>query len=169
LNLFAYTGAFSVAAASGGATHVTSVDLSDGVLAWARDNFALNQLPADAHTTVADDAMRFVSSAVAGVAPFDLAIVDPPSFSAAREGAFAIDKDYVPLLAAVCRVLAPSGDLWLATNTRGFSLIGAAQLALARAGRRGRLVALGGLPPDYPTEPADADARYLQTCLLRLG
>jgi 23S rRNA G2069 N7-methylase RlmK/C1962 C5-methylase RlmI len=73
------------------------------------------------------------------------------------------------LMTAACRVLAPGGDLWVATNTRGFSLVGAAQLAASEVARTARLVALGGLPPDYPTELSDADARYLQTALLRFA
>ncbi|MFN7980022.1 MAG: class I SAM-dependent methyltransferase [Vicinamibacterales bacterium] len=59
LNLFAYTGAFSVAALSGGASHVTSVDLSEGVLAWARDHVALNGLDATRHTTAAADVAQY--------------------------------------------------------------------------------------------------------------
>jgi 23S rRNA (cytosine1962-C5)-methyltransferase len=167
LNLFAYTGALSVAAAAGGAAHVTSVDLSDGVLAWARDHFALNALAAAGHTTVAADVATFLAGAAARGERFDVILIDPPSFSAARQAPFAIDRDYPPVIAAACAVLAPGGDLWLASNTRGYSLAGAAQLAVP-AGRSPRLVAQGGLPADYPTELADAEARYLQTCLLRL-
>ena len=62
----------------------------------------------------------------------------------------------------------PAGLLWLASNTRGFSLVGAALAGTAAAGRRAQVVGVGLLPPDHPTELADADARYLQTCLLRL-
>lgn len=167
LNLFAYTGALSVAAAAGGATHVTSVDLSEGVLAWARDHFALNGLDGASHTTVAADVAAFLDDALRAGSRYDVVLIDPPSFSAARHAPFAIDRDYPPIIRAACAVLAPGGDLWLASNTRGFSLTGAAQVALPE-GRRPRLVALGGLPPDYPTELGDAEARYLQTCLLRL-
>lgn len=168
LNLFAYTGALSVAAAGGGAAHVTSVDLSQGVLAWARDHFALNELDGARHTTVADDVAAFLAGAAARGERFDLVLIDPPSFSSARQAPFAIDRDYAPVLAAALDVLAPGGDLWLAANTRGFALAGAAHHALTTRGRQGRVVAVGGLPPDYPTELADSEARYLQTCLLRV-
>lgn len=169
LNLFAYTGALSVAAVGGGAEAVTSVDLSAGVLAWARDNLALNGLPAERHHTVADDAARYLDAAGARGDLFDLVLIDPPSVSTARDAGFVIGRDYAPLMTAACRVLAPGGQMWLATNTRGFSLVGAAHLATSAARRAARVVATGGLPPDYPTELADADARYLQTCLLHLG
>jgi 23S rRNA (cytosine1962-C5)-methyltransferase len=169
LNLFAYTGALSVAAVGGGASAVTSVDLSEGVLAWARDNLALNALPAERHHTVAEDAGRYLDAAHARGDRFDLVLIDPPSVSTARDAGFVIGRDYAPLLTAACRVLAPGGQLWLATNTRGFSLVGAAQLATSAAGRAAQVVSTGGLPPDYPTELADADARYLQICLLHLA
>lgn len=167
LNLFAYTGALSVAAAAGGAAHVTSVDLSEGVLAWARDHFALNGLDAGLHTTVAADVSAYLAESVREGRRFDIVLIDPPSFSAARHAPFAIDRDYPPLIRAACDLLAPGGDLWLASNTRGYSLVGALQVAVPAA-RQPRLVAQGGLPNDYPTELADVDARYLQTCLLRL-
>lgn len=167
LNLFAYTGALSVAAAAGGAAQVTSVDLSEGVLAWARDNFALNGIDAGRHTTVAADVATYLADAAREGVRYDLVLVDPPSFSAARNAPFAIDRDYPPIIRGACELLAPGGDLWLASNTHGYSLTGAVQVAVP-AVRQARLVAQGGLPPDYPTEPADTDARYLQTCLLRL-
>ncbi len=168
LNLFAYTGTLSVAAATGGAVHVTSVDLSEGVLAWARDNAALNDVPAERHRTVAADARRFATSAAASGEVFDLVMVDPPSFSPARDAAFAIDRDYSGLITDACRLVAPGGLAWLASNTRGFSLVGAAQAGTAAAGRRAQVLSVGLLPPDHPTELADAEARYLQTILLRL-
>ncbi|MBP7776147.1 MAG: class I SAM-dependent rRNA methyltransferase [Acidobacteria bacterium] len=167
LNLFAYTGALSVAAASGGATHVTSVDLSEGVLAWARDHFALNGLDAAAHTTVATDVSTYLADAFRDGQRYDVVLIDPPSFSAARHAPFAIDRDYPPIIRDACALIAPGGDLWLASNTRGYSLAGAVQVAVPPA-RQPRLVAEGSLPPDYPTELSDADARYLQTALLRL-
>lgn len=168
LNLFAYTGTLSVAAAWGGAAQVTSVDRSDGVLAWARDHFALNAL-ATPHETVADDAGRFLVAAAARGDRFDLILCDPPSYSAARDAPFAVDRDYAALIAAACRVLAPDGLLWLASNTRGFGLTGAAHAGVSAAGRRASVVAEGGLPADYPTELADIEARYLQAILLRVG
>ncbi|MGD9903265.1 MAG: class I SAM-dependent rRNA methyltransferase [Vicinamibacterales bacterium] len=169
LNLFAYTGTLSVACATGGATAVTSVDLSEGVLAWARDNAALNEVPAGRHRTEASDARRFVSAASTRGDSYDLVLIDPPSFSAARDAAFAVDRDYPGLIAEACRLVVPGGLAWLAVNTRGFSLVGAAQVGTAAAGRRAQVMAVGLLPPDHPTELADADARYLQTCLLRLS
>jgi 23S rRNA (cytosine1962-C5)-methyltransferase len=169
LNLFAYTGALSVAALAGGAASVTSVDLSEGVLAWARDHVALNGLDAGRHHTVARDAATYVDEARRAGARFDLVLVDPPSYSSARGAAFAIDRDYPALLAGLVDLVGDGGYLWAAANTRGFALTGALQHAVASHGRQAVVVGVGGLPADYPTELADVEARYLQTCLLCLG
>ena len=171
LNLFAYTGAFSVAAALAGAVSVTSVDLSAGVLAWARDNLLLNGVdPAAARCHAeAADAGRFLEAASSRGERFGLVLIDPPSFSVARDGAFAIERDYPALIAGAARLLVPDGLLWLATNTSGVSLGGMAQQGLRAASRRGRVVEAGGLPRDYPTTLAEVDARYLQVLVLQVS
>ncbi len=103
---------------------------------------------------MAADVSTYLDEALRAGARYDLVLIDPPSFSAARHAPFAIDRDYPPIIRAACDLLAPGGDLWLAANTRGYSLTGAVQVAVPAA-RQPRLVALGGLPPDYPTELAD--------------
>jgi 23S rRNA (cytosine1962-C5)-methyltransferase len=171
LNLFAYTGAFSVAAALAGARSVTSVDLSSGVLAWAGDNLRLNGIDPDgaAGQRAAQDVRRFVEAAAADPARrYGLVLVDPPSYSTARDGAFSIERDYPTVIAGAARVLLPGGVLWLASNTVGVSLPGLAQQGLAAAGRRARILEAGGLPPDYPTALSDVEARYLQVLVLQL-
>ena len=109
LNGFSYTGALSVAAASAGAAAVTSVDLSGGVQRWARDNFRLNGLnPRDPrYRFEVKDVGRFLAAASASGRRFDLVLLDPPAFSAARGAGFAIDRDYPPLIAAACAIVPP--------------------------------------------------------------
>ena len=169
LNLFAYTGTLSVAAASGGAAHVTSVDLSEGVLAWARDNAALNDVPARAASHRGRPTRDASWLGAAAASRFDLVLVDPPSFSTARDAGFAIDRDYAGLITEVCGLVAPGGlpvagqqHARLLAGRRGAGRHGGG--GPAGAGRGGRRCCR----PIYPTELADADARYLQTCLLRL-
>ena len=84
LNLFCYTGAFSVYAAAGQASDTISVDLSKNYLQWARRNMALNGFSGKNHRYVCDDAMAFLSSHCKGQT-YDLAIVDPPTFSNRQE------------------------------------------------------------------------------------
>ncbi|HEX9187793.1 MAG TPA: class I SAM-dependent rRNA methyltransferase, partial [Vicinamibacteria bacterium] len=167
LNAFAYTGTLSVVAARAGATAVTSVDLSAGVLGWARDNFRRSGLdPAGpAFRFEASDVTRFLDEAGRAGRRFDLILVDPPAFSAARGAAFAIDRDTPALVAQACRLLPEGGLLWLAGNARGTSLAGLAEAGFRAARREASVLEAGGLPPDHPTVLAQPEDRYLQVGL----
>jgi 23S rRNA (cytosine1962-C5)-methyltransferase len=171
LNGFSYTGTLSVAAARAGAAAVTSVDVSAGVQRWARDNFRHNGLDPDAaaHRFETDDTARFVRRARDAGELFDVLLLDPPSYSAARDAGFAIERDYPDLIARAAALVSSNGWLWLACNTRHVSLIALAQQGLLSAARDAQLASLGGLPPDYPTRPGDDTARYLQVAVYRLA
>ena len=170
LNTFAYTGALSVAAARAGATAVTSVDLSGGVLAWARENFRLSglDLEGDRHRFETSDTRRYLERQRADGAEFDMIILDPPTVSAARASQWSMKKDYPDLIALAARLLPGNGGvLWVSGNPRrGPGIMEHVNEGLRRAGRRGAVLELGGLPPDYPTPPAWPEARYLEVCLL---
>ncbi|TVQ97652.1 MAG: hypothetical protein EA398_14280 [Deltaproteobacteria bacterium] len=135
LNLFAYTGSFSVFAAAGGARSTMSVDLSNTYLDWAGRNLALNResipLPEDApegtppgdlahHVLVRADVLRWLDDAPAE--GWDMVIVDPPSFSnsKAMNDVLDIQRDHPALLSAAMRTLRPGGVLYFSTNRRGF-------------------------------------------------
>ena len=169
LNGFAYTGTLSVIAARAGARSVTTVDLSSGVLNWARDNFRLSGLDpmAPAFAFEASDVGRFLDDAGRAGRRYDVILLDPPAFSAARGATFAIDRDYPDLIARACRLLADGGLLWLACNARTTPLLALAEDGFERARRRATLLELGGLPPDHPTVPAQPEDRYLQVGLFR--
>ena len=126
LNLFGYTGSFSVYAAAGGAAETTSVDLSNTYLDWTRTNLARNGFKdAGRHRTVLDEARAFLEHrARRGEAPFDLVVVDPPTFSrsARSETAWDVQQDHADLLDLVARSLAPGGVVYFSTNFRRFHL-----------------------------------------------
>jgi 23S rRNA (cytosine1962-C5)-methyltransferase len=173
LNTFAYTGALSVAAARAGAAAVTSVDLSSGVLAWARENFRLSGLAADdpRWRFVVSDVRRFMEKEKDAGASYDTIILDPPTVSAARAGLWSMKKDYPDLIALATRLLPREGGfLWVSANTRrGPEVMHHVREGLRRASRGAAVVELGGLPPDFPT-PADwPEARYLEVCQLRVS
>jgi 23S rRNA (cytosine1962-C5)-methyltransferase len=169
LNGFGYTGTLSVVAARAGARSVTTVDLSSGVLGWARDNFRLSGLDpfAPAFAFEASDAGRFLDEAARVGRLFDVILLDPPAFSAARGATFAIDRDYPDLVARACRLLTGGGLLWLACNARLSPLLALAEEGFRRARRQATLLERGGLPPDHPTVPAQPEDRYLQVGLFR--
>lgn len=171
LNLFAYTGALSVACARAGAASVTSVDTADGVLAWARGNFSRSGLDDAARWRFAvGDAGRYLARAAKERERYDLVLIDPPTHSPAKGGAgWVIGRDYPALIVAAAAVIPDGGLLWLAANSPDLgSLPALAGKALARAGRAASVLSVGGLPPDFPTLPAQPKDRYLQVCLLGL-
>lgn len=126
LNLFCYTGSFSVYAAAGGAKETVSVDLSNTYLEWARTNLARNGFTdAGSHLTVRDDAREFLRHhARRGQPPFDLVVVDPPTFSrsARSENPFDNERDHVDLLRLLAATLTPKATVFFSTNFRRFHL-----------------------------------------------
>ena len=119
LNLFAYTGAFSVYAAAGGAARTTTVDLSKTYLNWSADNLRLNGFEPGTHRLVHADVMEFLSTHQNA---YDIVICDPPTFSNSKrmQDIFDVQRDHPALLHAVERVLSPHGTVWFSTNSRRF-------------------------------------------------
>lgn len=120
LNLFGYTGSFSVAALVGGASVALTVDVSRAALAWADRNAALVGA-ADRHRALPQDAFLALRSLQATQAPFDVVVLDPPSYSTSKHGRFRVVKDYTALCAATLRAMAPGGVLIACVNHRGLS------------------------------------------------
>lgn len=121
LNLFAYTGAFSVYAAAGGAESTTTVDLSRTYLDWAERNLQLNELGGPRHQRVQSDAIAFLER-LPKDEKFDLMVVDPPTFSNSKrtEEDWDVQRDQSRLFPLLRRNLAPGGTLFFSTNFRRF-------------------------------------------------
>lgn len=121
LNLFSYTGAVSVMAALGGATHVTSVDLSSTYQDWAKKNFEHNNLSLKEHNFIIQSALEYLEKAVN---QFDLIFLDPPTFSNSKkmDDDFEVEKDQVFLIKHCLRLLKPDGVLYFSNNKRKFKL-----------------------------------------------
>jgi 23S rRNA G2069 N7-methylase RlmK/C1962 C5-methylase RlmI len=130
LNLFCYTGAFSVCAAMGKAAQVDSVDLSAAYLEWARENFRLNGLitatagTAERFRFIRADVLRFIEEARRSGKHWDMIILDPPAFSNSKKMSedFDLKRDHVKLLAWCLHLLAPGAALYLSANVKGFKL-----------------------------------------------
>jgi len=123
LNLFGYTGAFTVYAIDGGASSTVTVDLSKNYLSWAHRNLLANEYPTDNHQFVRADAMEFVTE-MASPNEFDIAIVDPPTFSNSKrlETDWDIQRQHVELLNATLAAIKPGGMIYFSTNFRRFKL-----------------------------------------------
>ena len=123
VNLFAYTGSFTVYAAAGGATETVTVDSSPTYLAWASDNVRLNKLAGSQHRFVKSDAMRYLRDLHPDV-QFDLAVVDPPTFSNKKdlEYDWDVQRDHGELLKRLTSHMSPDGVIYFSTNFRRFKL-----------------------------------------------
>ena len=120
LNLFAYTGAFSVHAAAGGASLVTTVDLSNTYLDWAERNLALNGFTGTAWPLVRSDVRAFLAAAARRGESWDIVVADPPTFSNSKATSedFDVNRDWPALVGACLDVLAPQGRLYFSTNSK---------------------------------------------------
>lgn len=119
LNLFAYTGSFTCYAAKAGADRTCTVDVSGRYLDWARDNLELNGLTDPRHRFVRADAWDFLAG---GDDQFDLAVVDPPSFSTGgpEQPDFDVQRDHPELLEAVIRRMKRGGQIYFSSNHQRF-------------------------------------------------
>ncbi|MBL7802397.1 MAG: class I SAM-dependent methyltransferase [Saprospiraceae bacterium] len=131
LNLFAYTGSFSVYAAAGGALETLTVDMSNTYLQWADRNLALNGLANDHNRLLQADVLSWLQQPVQE--KWDLVVLDPPTFSNSKrmDGTLDVQRDHVDLLQLVFRHMAPGGVLYFSTNYRRFKLDQAAFEGLA--------------------------------------
>lgn len=146
LNLFCYTGSFTVYAAGGGAISSLSVDLSNTYLEWAGRNFSLNAISVPRHALERADVLQWLERAVAQPPQFDLIVLDPPAFSTSKAMARTLDvqRDHPVLLASCARLLAPGGVLYFSTNLRSFQLA-----AGAAAGLQGEEISHRTVPEDF--------------------
>ena len=121
LNLFGYTGAFTVYAIAGGAASTTTVDLSPNTIEWARRNLKLNGYDSTAHRLVVSDARSYVAS-LPSHPQFDLAVVDPPTFSNSKrvDDDWDVQQHYAELLEALALRLSDGGVVYFSTNFRRF-------------------------------------------------
>lgn len=169
LNLFCYTGAFSVSAAYHGASKVTSVDLSKHYLQRAMHNFELNGLPVESHRFVESDSFQALDRLRRKQEQFDVVIADPPSFSHSSQGTWSVENDLKRLVIACLRVLKPGGTLIIATNhgkmaPRDFSK---AILDASRKEKRRLRLMLNYVPgTDFPAALHFPEARYLKCWVL---
>jgi 23S rRNA (cytosine1962-C5)-methyltransferase len=129
LNLFAYTGSFSVYAAAGGAVTTTTVDLSNTYLDWAKENLSINGFGAkinEDHHLVKADVKQYLETLRSG--QFDIVVMDPPTFSNSKMMKEVLDtqRDHVELLNRVIFATIPGGTIYFSTNYRSFKLDAAA-------------------------------------------
>ena len=124
LNLFSYTGSFTVYAATGGAVSSETVDLSNTYLDWARRNFELNGIDLAKHQIIRADVFQYLQTAFEAGKQFDLIVMDPPSFSNSKKMSDTLDiqRDHARLIQGAMKLLAPNGLMYFSNNLRSFAL-----------------------------------------------
>jgi 23S rRNA (cytosine1962-C5)-methyltransferase len=170
LNLFSFSGGFSVAAGAGGAAYVTSVDVASHAIAAGEHHWRLNQLPEQRHQSVVGDCFEFLQQARRQGQTWDLVICDPPSFAPNQKSRPAALNAYSKLAEMCSAVVQPEGLLAMASCSSHITLADFAQANLLGMGRArcwGRLLGERGLPPDHPTPLAMPELRYLKFQLIQ--
>lgn len=171
LNVFSYTGGFSIAAGVGGANHVTTVDLAEPAIEASRQHWQLNGLQESAHEAVAADAFEFLESAASHRRRWDVVIVDPPSFAPNQESVAKASKAYQSLIASGARATSRGGLLAAASCSSHIDLTLFLELCeegISEARRRGTVLAIQGQPADHPSPLALPEFRYLKFVLMRV-
>lgn len=165
LNLFAYTGAFSVAAAAAGASLVTSVDASPSYTDWARANFGANRLNPKRHEFIVGDCLDVLAELQRQKKRYDIVLMDPPSFSTTAKSRFTTRGGTSDLVAAALPLLEEGGLLITSSNHQKVDVADYLK-ELRRGALQGgsdlRVISLVGQPEDFPYPVTFPEGRYLK-------
>ncbi len=167
LNLFAYTGGFSVRAGLAGAEHVTSVDLAAPAVAASVQHWRDNGLPAGRHDGVTEDAFGFLERAAASGRRWDVVVVDPPSF-APSEAALTQALPAYHRLNRLAHAVTARGGLLVSASCSSHVTETHLRAVLANVGPPGRpvrVIEARGAAADHPTRPGFPEGRYLKLLL----
>jgi 23S rRNA (cytosine1962-C5)-methyltransferase len=148
LNTFAYTCAFGVAAAAGGASTI-NIDLSRAYLDWGRENYLANAIDSQGHEFVYGDVFNWLKRFAKKGRRFDLIILDPPTFSRDRNGrVFRAETDYGELLELALSISTKNGQLLCCTNSHRLPRVGFEKILRAKLPKSATMVHIG-MPEDF--------------------
>ncbi len=165
LNLFAFTGAFSVAAAAAGAKQVTSIDVSARYLAVARENFSLNRINPKQHRFIIGDVFGELEKLQQTGARFDIILFDPPSFSTTKKSRFSTRGGTAQLVQASLPLLESGGLLIASSNHQKVdmtSYLKELRRGAIEVGSELRTIYRGGQPADFPVPVSFPEGNYLK-------
>lgn len=169
LNMFSYTGAFSVAAAMGGALKTVNVDVANRSQEKTREQFEINGLNPDDHEIRVMDIYSYLDYAQKHHLKFDLIILDPPTFARTKERTFSVEQDYAELVQESLEVLASGGLLIASTNAWKISRDDFYEMVsegFDAAGLDGYLVEEYSLPEDFRVNDQYPESSYLKVLVL---
>ena len=170
LNMFSYTAAFSVAAAMGGASQTTSVDLAKRSRELSQAHFQANGLSTDAHRFIVMDVFEYFKYAKRKGLTYDVIVLDPPSFARNKKQTFSVAKDYHKLISQSLEILNPEGIIIASTNAANVSRQKfTEQIDKGFAGRRYQVLNQYGLPADFAYNKKDESSNYLKVISMKVS
>jgi len=172
VNIFGYTGGFSVYAGIGGAAHVTTVDTAQPALDTAATHWTMNDLPSERHTVVCADAFDFLSAAKKEKKFWDAVILDPPSFAPSKEALPKALNAYKNLIAAGASVTISDGILAVGSCSSHVTLedfMVACESGISEARKQATTLGIYSQPADHPVPLAMPEFRYLKFIIMRVN
>ena len=170
LNMFSYTAAFSVAAAMGGASQTTSVDLAKRSRELSQAHFQANGLSTDEHRFVVMDVFEYFKYAKRKGLTYDVIVLDPPSFARNKKQTFSVAKDYHKLISQSLEILNPGGIIIASTNAANVSRQKfTEQIDKGFAGRSYQILNKYGLPADFAYNKKDESSNYLKVISMKVS
>ncbi|HEM6083367.1 TPA: class I SAM-dependent rRNA methyltransferase [Streptococcus suis] len=169
LNMFSYTAAFSIAAAMGGATETTSVDLAKRSRELSKAHFKVNGVELDNHHFVVMDVFEYFKYAKRKGLSYDVIVLDPPSFARNKKQTFSVAKDYHKLISQSLEILNPKGMIIASTNAANVSVEKfRKQIEKGFGPQEHRYVATYRLPADFTINKNDESSNYLKVFTIRV-
>ncbi|EGS7986464.1 class I SAM-dependent rRNA methyltransferase [Enterococcus faecalis] len=171
LNMFSYTGAFSVAAAMGGAVATTSVDLAKRSLPKTTEQFEVNHLNLAAQKIIVMDVFDYFKYASRKGLSYDMIILDPPSFARNKKKVFSVAKNYGELVKDSIDILTDKGTLIASTNAANLSLAKYQKMvitALQEKNVRYKITDTYQLPADFQVNPNFPEGNYLKVLFIKI-
>ena len=170
LNMFSYTAAFSVAAAMGGASQTTSVDLAKRSRELSQAHFQANGLSTDDHRFIVMDVFEYFKYAKRKGLTYDVIVLDPPSFARNKKQTFSVAKDYHKLISQSLEILNLGGIIIASTNAANVSRQKfTEQIDKGFAGRSYQILNKYGLPADFAYNKKDESSNYLKVISMKVS
>ena len=170
LNMFSYTAAFSVAAAMGGASQTTSVDLAKRSRELSQAHFQANGISTDDHRFIVMDVFEYFKYAKRKALTYDVIVLDPPSFARNKKQTFSVAKDYYKLISQSLEILNPRGIIIASTNAANVSRHKfTEQIDKGFAGRSYQILNKYGLPADFAYNKKDESSNYLKVISMKVS
>lgn len=170
LNMFSYTAAFSVAAAMGGASQTTSVDLAKRSRELSEAHFQANGISTDDHRFIVMDVFEYFKYAKRKDLTYDVIVLDPPSFARNKKQTFSVTKDYHKLISQSLEILNPGGIIIASTNAANVSRQKfTEQIDKGFAGRNYQILNKYGLPADFAYNKKDESSNYLKVISMKVS